>query len=98
VFNYKYILGLIFLIIIGWFIHQRFIKYPVRYVGYFYPDTENYDSWVESQPLKSIEGCRDWVNTQISNSDDYDYECGKDCYKGDPYNQGVNYTCNSSLR
>ena len=33
----------------------------------------------------------------VSYSGNYDYECGKDCYKGDPYYQGVKYTCHSSV-
>lgn len=96
-FNFKYILSTLLVVVAGWFIYTQFIKYPVRYIGYFYPNTENHDHWIESQPLSSIDDCRNWVNTQISNNN-YDYECGKDCYKGDPYSQGVNYTCKTSLR
>ena len=33
----------------------------------------------------------------LNNNNYTDYECGKDCYKGDPYFQGNTYTCNSSL-
>lgn len=75
--------------------------YPYRYVGYFYPSIDNMENWVESEPLNSLGECRLWAedmadnyNTIIDNN--YDYECGKDCYKGDPYNQGVTYTCHTS--
>lgn len=84
-------------------IYRLFFKYPYRYVGYFYPDIENMDKWIESEPLESVNSCRDWVNEMINKykvyeSSNYDYECGKDCYKADPYNQGVTYTCHTSVR
>ena len=94
-----FIIGII--IVIGYLAYNYFIKYPYRYIGYFYPSIENMDKWVESEPLSSVDECRDWVNGMINqynlaDSDNYDYECGKDCYKGDPYSQGVKYTCHTS--
>ena len=99
----KTIFTFVIIIFFGFLIYSFFFKYPYRYVGYFYPVKENMDKWVESKPLSSIDGCRDWVNEMINkykvyDTENYDYECGKDCYKGDPYNQGVTYTCHSSLR
>jgi len=95
----KLVFAVIALLFAGWFIYNSFLKYPVRYIGYFYPDKSNMEKWIESPPLSSVDACRDWVNTQIKDENqNYDYECGKDCYKGDPYNQGLTHTCNSSLR
>jgi hypothetical protein len=90
------------LILLGFFAYRQFIKYPYRYVGYFYPDIENMNNWVESQPLGSLNSCHNWVNEMINKyrvyDNNYDFECGKDCYKGDPYGQGVIYTCHTSVR
>jgi len=97
------VLIIVLLVFSGLFIYRQFFKYPYRYVGYFYPDIENMDNWVESKPLGSLDSCRGWVNEMINkykvyDSSGYDFECGKDCYKGDPYNQGVTHTCRSSVK
>jgi len=85
----------------------KFIKnnsYPVRYIGYFYPYYGKTEIFLESTPINTIEECREWVEVQYDNyqykdtdSKDYDYECGKDCYLGDKYSAGVNYTCKTSV-
>ncbi len=98
----KAIISIIIIFLVGYFIYSQFIKYPYKYVGYFYPSIDNMDKWVESEPLGSVDECRDWADEMVdeyhvASSDNFDYECGKDCYKGDPYNQGVTYTCHSSV-
>ena len=93
----KIVVFILFFIAVNFIIHQ--LRYPYRYVGYFYPDIENLNEWEESDPLRSLDECREWVGKMVSahgHNRDYDYECGKDCYKGDPYNQGVTYTCETS--
>ena len=96
----KLIFSIIIIGVVGYFVYNQFFKYPYRYVGYFYPNIDNMDKWVESDPMGSVNECRDWANEMINKykveSGKYDFECGKDCYKGDPYNQGVTYTCHSS--
>lgn len=99
----KVIVCIIIILIAGYFLYNNFLKYPYRYIGYFYPDIDSLDKWVESEPLSNIDECREWIDDMANsygtaNSGNFDYECGKDCYKGDPYNQGVTYTCNSSER
>jgi len=96
------IIVIIILVVMGNFLYKRFIKYPYRYVGYFYPSIYNLNKWVESEPFDSVEECRDWADGMadhygVAVTADYDYECGKDCRKGDEYNQGVKYDCYSSV-
>jgi len=98
----KNIFVILIFIAIGYFIYRNFIKFPYRYVGFFYPNIDNMEKWIESEPFNTLESCREWAaemeDKYTFNSNNYtDYECGKDCYKGDPYFQGVTYTCNSSL-
>lgn len=98
--NKALIIGIILFFL--YLIYRNFIKYPYRYVGYYYPNLENLNAWVESKPFKSVEDCRYWAEGMadrdgVAYSGEYDYECGKDCYKGDPYSQGVTYTCHSSV-
>ena len=105
----KILLAIIIVIYSGYLLYTNFIKYPYRYVGYFYPDIENLEYWVESKPFKSVEACKEWVDEVVDQYADilaasgkeydynFDYECGKDCYKADPYNQGVTYTCHTSV-
>jgi len=63
------------------------------------------EKWDESNPLPSLDACRNWVDEMTDyyfdqdknfDIDNFDYECGKDCYKGDPYLQGVTHTCRTS--
>lgn len=87
---------------IGYWGYKNYIKYPYRYIGYFYPSVDNLSNWVESEPLGSVEECREWADAMsdeydVASSGNFDYECGRDCYKGDPYNQGLTYTCNTSV-
>lgn len=98
----KVIISIILVLVISYFLYNTFIKYPYRFVGYFYPNIENMDKWIESEPLGSIEECREWADKKadeyrVASNSNFDYECGKDCYKGDPYNQGVTYTCHTSV-
>lgn len=102
----KTILATIVIFTIGYFIYSHFIKYPYRYVGIFYPNAENLNKWVESEPFGSADECREWAEEMaddyiyslgLAYGGNYDYECGKDCYKGDTYSQGVTYTCKTSV-
>jgi len=78
------------------------------YIGYFYPDTNIDDRFIESDPLYSLDECQRWKNSQISifekvgyydeGNRTWDYECGVDCREGDDYNQGTKYTCKGSAR
>lgn len=52
------------------------------WTGIFYPDKEKIDdqtAWRISPPLRSLEECRQWVNSTYQLSDNYDYECGIGC-------------------
>ncbi|OGM28392.1 hypothetical protein A2801_02565 [Candidatus Woesebacteria bacterium RIFCSPHIGHO2_01_FULL_41_10] len=98
----KAVISIVVILVIGYFVYNQFIKYPYRFVGYFYPNIENMDKWVESKPLGSVDECREWADEMadeygVASSGNFDYECGKDCYKADPYNQGVTYTCHTSV-
>jgi hypothetical protein len=94
----KTIVGVIF-VLICCLIYSRFAKYPYRYIGYFYPNIDNMEYWDESGPVTSVEECKEWVDKMVVkyNATNYDYECGKDCYKGDPYDQNNQYTCRTSV-
>lgn len=94
------ILLIVIFTLIGRAIYFQFVKYPYRYIGYFYPNIDNLEYWDESGPVSSVEECKEWVNTMIVkyNAINYDYECGKDCYKGDPYDQNNQYTCRTSVQ
>ena len=98
----KTVVTIAIIILLGNLTYNRFIKYPYRYVGYFYPSIENLNNWVESKPFGSVDECREWADAmadeyKVAYSGNYDYECGKDCYKGDPYGQGLTYTCHTSV-
>ena len=93
---------IVFIIFFAQSYYKNNIKYPVRFVGYFYPVYGETSKFIESEPLKTIEDCRDWAEDQADNYggsgySNYDYECGKDCYKGDPYGGGVIHTCKTSV-
>ena len=45
----KIVVFILFFIAVYFIIHQ--LRYPYRYVGYFYPDIENLNEWEESDPL-----------------------------------------------
>lgn len=99
----KNIFAIVVVIIISILIHNLLFNNNIKYVGYFYPDKENMEDWSESDPLNSLTECQDWVNNmidlyEISDENQYDYVCGKDCKKEDAYNQGVSYTCRSKVR
>ena len=98
----KSIFTIIVFVVLGYFLYSRFIKYPYRYVGYFYPSIDILSEWVESEPIGSVDECREWAEEmadeyEVAYSGNYDYECGKDRYKGDPYYQGLKYTCHTSV-
>jgi len=98
----KAILIIGILIFVGHWGYKNYVQYPYRYVGYFYPNINNLNKWVESEPMSSVDECREWADEMsdeygVASSGDFDYECGKDCYKGDPYSQGLTYTCNTSV-
>lgn len=52
------------------------------WIGFYYPDANNLDKWVQSDKLDSLDECRDWVDGMVlaryqdTNSD---YECGQNC-------------------
>lgn len=63
-----------------------------NYIAFFYPNVEDLNVWVESEPLNTIEECRDWVDAEAdvyaynlkekkNERYDYnfDYECGYKC-------------------
>lgn len=98
----KAIIVLGIFLFVGYWGYTNYIKYPYRYVGYFYPSINNLSKWVESEPMNSVEECREWADEMsaeygVASSGSFDYECGKDCYKGDPYSRGLTYTCNTSV-
>lgn len=98
----KAILVIIGIVVFGYFFYGKFVKYPYRYVGYFYPDVNYMEKWVESEPMSSVDECQEWAEEmadryKVAFNGNYDYECGKDCYRGDPYKQGVTYTCHTSV-
>lgn len=84
----------------GFQLYKYFLKYPYRYVGYFYPDIENMEYWDESGAFGSVNECKEWVDKMVVKykATNFDYECGKDCYKGDPYDQNNLYTCRTSVQ
>jgi hypothetical protein len=51
--------------------------------GTYYPSSGNLLNFTESPVFDSLDDCRNWVRTQVSqyNPDGfgYDYECGKNC-------------------
>lgn len=59
------------------------------WTGYYYPDANNLDIHTTSNPLPSVQACRDWVATQRKsfshptdgNGDPQkdDYECTRHC-------------------
>ncbi|EKD95454.1 MAG: hypothetical protein ACD_24C00485G0008 [uncultured bacterium] len=107
----KNVLGIFILgLIIGFVTY--FIKKPIIYIGYFYPNYEELKLWKESDLLESLEECRKWVNATADEYNDYllinfkkeydynmlDYECGVDCRLGDDYGQGTKYTCKTTTQ
>ncbi|MBU4479899.1 hypothetical protein KKG48_00440 [Patescibacteria group bacterium] len=56
-----------------------------NWIGFYYPDKNDLTEYKQSQKYKTVEECRDWVDSQVSiynpNDEVYDYECGKNCKK-----------------
>jgi len=73
------IIGIIILIIVGWWVYNHWINKPT-WTAIYYPDAANLSTFVD-QSVDSLEGCRDWVDSQAfaQGNTDYDYECGTDC-------------------
>lgn len=75
---------------------------PKPYALYFYPDKTHMNKFLETSPLKTKKDCygvlKLYVKYNTENGKQWDYECGKNCRPGDPYGQGVRYTCESSFK
>ena len=63
------------------------------WIGFYYPDADNLIVHRQSPELKSLDDCREWVNTQIRPRDNYDYECGRNCKM-----EGELYVCEETIR
>jgi len=62
-----------------------------KWTGFYYSDInkmDNENTWKVQPGLKSLEACREWVNSVRKQGDNYDYECGYDC----KYNKNVGLT------
>ncbi len=53
------------------------------WIGFYYPDETDLTQNTQSPELKSLDECRNWVNSQVylfnPSGYGYDYECGKNC-------------------
>lgn len=49
------------------------------WIAFYYPDKDNLYTYKHSEPLKSLEECRIWVQVAAAGNTKYDYECGKSC-------------------
>ena len=86
----KYILLITILFLTGRYFYLNHFE-KEEWTGYFYPDSSNLSSWIESDEVfEDIESCREWVDYQADISfsknpsfyeedGDYDYECGLNC-------------------
>lgn len=59
----------------------------VTWQGFYYPNASDLTKDIKSPIFKSIDECRDWVNSMVykynPSGTGYDYECGKNCKKKD---------------
>lgn len=72
--------------------------FPDKWMGFYYPDENNLFKYTRSQELKSLEECKEWIDTQRVKFNPsgyrYEYECGKNCK---PSDLGVNiYQCDET--
>jgi hypothetical protein len=92
------ILGLIFFIVIAWWIWGHWIHKPVSWTAIYYPDAGNLSVFQDSN-VDSLDDCRDWVDAQAqaTGNSGYDYECGTNCrLKVDQF--GKFYYCKDTIR
>jgi len=91
------IIGLVILIVIGWWIWNHWIHKPT-WTAVYYPNAGNLNYFAD-QKVSSLEDCRDWVSVQAQaqNNTDYDYECGTNC-KLQHDNLGKFYRCNETKK
>lgn len=73
------IIGLIILIAIGWWAYIHWLNKP-SWTAVYYPDPGNL-SIFEDKAVESLDECRTWVRAKafLTESMNYDYECGTDC-------------------
>ena len=78
---------MIFLLVAGIFILNK----KDTYTGFYYSNPNDLTRHIQSEELKTIDACRNWIEDQstIYNADGsaFDYECGKNCdlSGGEPY-------------
>lgn len=89
--------NLLFIILIG--VIAYFIFFNNNWIGFYYPDENNLSQNIQSPAYKTIEECRNWVDSQVSiynpSGYGYDYECGKNCKKD---NNSDLYICKETIR
>ncbi|MBI2017452.1 hypothetical protein HYS92_00220 [Candidatus Daviesbacteria bacterium] len=74
------IFGVIVIIgLIWWF----FFRQADTWQGFYYPNAGDLTRDIKSPIYKSIDECRDWVDSMVDrynpSGEGYDYECGKNC-------------------
>lgn len=93
------LLGFILLVFAIWWIWGHWLAKPT-WTATFYPDAGNL-TISQSYQVDSLEGCRDWVDTQalLLGVTDYDYECGTNCeLKANPPGiSGQYYICDETF-
>ena len=72
--------SLIVLGLIWWFFWGR---QTTTWQGFYYPSAGNLTYDIKSPIYKTLEECRNWVNSMVykynPSGEGYDYECGKNC-------------------
>lgn len=77
------IFSTLIMIAIVYFVVSYFLK-DDKWLGFYYPDGNDLQTYKVSRELKSVEECREWVEQMQSkynpnNDGSDDYECGKNC-------------------
>jgi hypothetical protein len=75
-------LAVIVLALLGFWVYNHWSK-PATWTAIYYPNASARSKFT-TQPVDSLQACRDWVETKASNSAAYAYECGKDCTHSAP--------------